>query len=59
MESSASELGLIVKIICHYLLNVVTCYQLNSGEIRAQAQGWETDPCSQFVKAGAKEIMVL
>ena len=48
---------LIVKFICHKMFNVDTCYQLNSGGIKAQAQGWETDPCSQLVKAGAKEVV--
>ena len=43
--------------MCYYLLNVCSCYQLNSGGIRAQAQSWETDPSSQFFKAGAKELV--
>ena len=39
------------------MFNVDTCYQLNSGGIKAEAQGWETDPCSQLVKAGAKDVV--
>ena len=39
------------------MFNVDTCYQLNSAGIKAEAQDWETDPSSQLVKAGAKEVV--
>ena len=36
---------IIVIVICHYLSNVGTCYELVSGGMRAPAQGW-VNPCA-------------